>query len=173
MEQQLVSIGRAWLFGNEVDTDNMFPGFALKLPIAEAARHVFYALRPGWANEVKSGDIIVGGKAFGIGSSRPVALLLKHLRVGGIVAEEFNSLFFRNCINYGLPLMVIPGVLDVIREGDQLRVDFEQGLIRVERTGQMLKGERYPQLVLEILRAGGVMAQLESRGLVLPMQGVR
>ena len=67
--------GRAWVFGDSVDTDNMYPGFAMKLPVGEAAKHVFYDLRPGWTDEVQAGDIVIAGKNFGIGSSRPVAQL--------------------------------------------------------------------------------------------------
>jgi len=95
--------GRAWLFGDSIDTDAMYPGFAMKLPIPEAAQHVFYDLRPGWTQQVRSGVIVVAGKNFGIGSSRPVARLMRHLGVAALIAEEFNSLFLRNAINNGLP----------------------------------------------------------------------
>jgi len=65
--------GRAWVFGDSIDTDNMYPGFAMKLPLEEAAKHVFYDLRPRWTDLVQPHDIVIAGKNFGIGSSRPVS----------------------------------------------------------------------------------------------------
>src|SRR4030081_1301238 len=113
--------GRVWLFGDSVDTDNMYPGFAMRLPVEEAAKHVFYDLRPGWTDEVKPGDVVIAGKNFGIGSSRPVAQLFKQLGVAALVAEEFNSLFLRNSINFGLPAVTIPGVTAEIADQDKVR----------------------------------------------------
>ena len=67
--------GRVWVVGDSVNTDAMYPAHAMKLPLAEAARLVFYDLRPGWADQVRPGDVLVAGRNFGIGSSRPVAAL--------------------------------------------------------------------------------------------------
>lgn len=99
--------GRAWVFGDSINTDAMYPGFAMKMDIPEAAQHVFYDLRPGWVSEVQQGDIVIAGRNFGIGSSRPVAALMRHLGVTALVAEEFNSLFLRNAINNGLPAVTV------------------------------------------------------------------
>ena len=112
--------GRAWIFGDSIDTDAMYPGFAMKLDTAEAARHVFYDLRPGWTEQVRRGDVVVAGRNFGVGSSRPVATLLKHLGVSALVAEEFNSLFLRNAINNGLPAITVPDVRNHINEATNL-----------------------------------------------------
>jgi 3-isopropylmalate/(R)-2-methylmalate dehydratase small subunit len=156
--------GRAWVFGDSVDTDNMYPGFAMKLPMEEAAKHVFYDLRPGWAEEVQSGDIVIAGRNFGIGSSRPVAQLFRELGVAALVAEEFNSLFFRNSINFGLPALTIPGVSAAIADGDPVRLDV--GAARIERVadGRTLEGVKLPDFVLDILAQGGLMAKLASDG---------
>ena len=94
-----------WVFGDDLNTDAMYPGFAMKMDPPEAAKHIFYEVRPGWTDDVSAGDIVVAGKNFGIGSSRPVAALFAELGVAGLVAEEFNSLFFRNAVNAGLPAM--------------------------------------------------------------------
>ena len=80
----------------------------MKMDPAEAAKHIFYEVRPGWTDEVSPGDIVLAGKNFGLGSSRPVASLFTELGVAGLVAEEFNSLFFRNAVNAGLPAMTVP-----------------------------------------------------------------
>jgi 3-isopropylmalate/(R)-2-methylmalate dehydratase small subunit len=95
--------GRVWVFGDNLNTDAMYPAFAMKMDPPEAAKHVFYEVRPGWTEQVAAGDIVVAGANFGVGSSRPVAALFVELGVAGLVAEEFNSLFFRNAVNAGQP----------------------------------------------------------------------
>jgi 3-isopropylmalate/(R)-2-methylmalate dehydratase small subunit len=156
--------GRAWVFGDSVDTDNMYPGFAMKLPMEEAAKHVFYDLRPGWADEVQSGDIVIAGRNFGIGSSRPVAQLFRQLGVAALVAEEFNSLFFRNSINFGLPALTISGVSAAIGDGDPVRLDVAAARIERVADGRTLEGVKLPDFVLDILAQGGLMAKLASDG---------
>jgi len=156
--------GRAWVFGDSVDTDNMYPGFAMKLPIEEAARHVFYDLRPGWTDKVSEGDVVVAGRNFGIGSSRPVAQLFKQLGVAALIAEEFNSLFLRNSINFGMPAATIPGVTDLVDDGDIVRLDFRAATI--ERDGTTLTGTPLPEFVLRIVEQGGLMAKLVADGFI-------
>ncbi len=104
----LAITGKVWVFGDDLNTDAMYPAFAMKMDPPEAAKHVFYEVRPGWTDEVSPGDIVLAGKNFGVGSSRPVAALFTELGVAGLVAEEFNSLFFRNAVNAGLPAMTLP-----------------------------------------------------------------
>jgi 3-isopropylmalate/(R)-2-methylmalate dehydratase small subunit len=156
--------GRVWVFGDSVDTDNMYPGFAMKLSIEEAARHVFYDLRPGWTDRVKSGDIVIAGKNFGIGSSRPVAQLFRQLGVAALVAEEFNSLFLRNSINFGLPAITIPGVSSKLSDGDHVRLDIRNATIEKLGTDVELKGSPLPEFVLEIVAQGGLMSKLAADG---------
>src|SRR5258708_20360828 len=109
--------GRVWVFRDNLNTDAMYPAFAMKMDPPEAAKHVFYEVRPGWTDQVSPGDIVVAGKNFGLGSSRPVAALFTDLGVAGLVAEEFNSLFFRNAVNAGLPAMSVPDATPVFTEG--------------------------------------------------------
>jgi 3-isopropylmalate/(R)-2-methylmalate dehydratase small subunit len=160
--------GRAWVFGDSIDTDAMYPGFAMKLPVPEAARHVFYDLRPGWTDLVRTGDIVVAGRNFGVGSSRPVAALMRQLGVAALVADEFNSLFLRNAINNGLPAITVPGVRDVVRENDEVTIHLDEGWLangdtRVETTP-------LPRMVLDILDAGGLLPRLAADG-YLPLPG--
>jgi 3-isopropylmalate/(R)-2-methylmalate dehydratase small subunit len=156
--------GRAWVFGDSVDTDNMYPGFAMKLPIPEAARHVFYDLRPGWVDEVAPGDIVIAGRNFGIGSSRPVAQLFRELGVAALVAGEFNSLFFRNAINFGLPALAIPGVHEAIADGERVRVDLRAATIASTDRDVRLSGPRLPDFMLDIVTGGGLLAKLARDG---------
>jgi 3-isopropylmalate/(R)-2-methylmalate dehydratase small subunit len=155
---------RAWVFGDSVDTDNMYPGFAIKLPLQEAAKHVFYDLRPGWTDEVADGDIVVAGKNFGIGSSRPVAQLFKQLGVVALIAEEFNSLFLRNSVNFGMPAVTIPGVSAAIHDQDQVRLDVRAATIERLADGTKLTGRPLPEFVLEIVARGGLFPKLVADG---------
>jgi 3-isopropylmalate/(R)-2-methylmalate dehydratase small subunit len=158
--------GRAWVFGDSVDTDSMYPGFAMKLSTEEAARHVFYDLRPGWTDEVRAGDIVIAGKNFGIGSSRPVAQLFKHLGVRALVAEEFNSLFLRNSINFGLPAVTIPGVTLAITDQDHVRLDPRAATIERLADGELLSGLPLPDFVLDIVARGGLLPRLVADGFI-------
>jgi 3-isopropylmalate/(R)-2-methylmalate dehydratase small subunit len=158
--------GRAWVFGDSVDTDNMYPGFAMKLSPEEAAKHVFYDMRPGWTDEVRAGDIVVAGRNFGIGSSRPVAQLFKHLGVAALVAEEFNSLFLRNCINFALPAVTIPGVRSLLTDGDAVRLDIRAATIARQDGGETLTGHPLPDFVLDIIAGGGLFQKLVADGYI-------
>ena len=157
---------RAWVVGDSVDTDNMYPGFAMKLPIEEAARHVFYALRPGWTDQVQAGDIVVAGKNCGVGSSRPVAQLFRQLGVAALVAEEFNSLFLRNSINFGLPAVTIRGVASKIGDRDRVRLDIRGATIERLEDGTTCTGSPLPDFVLDILARGGLMPKLAAEGYI-------
>ena len=158
--------GRVWVFGDSVNTDEMYPGFAMRLAPEEAAKHMFDATRPDWPELVRPGDILVGGRRFGLGSARPVAALLKILGVSRVVAEEFTSLFLRNCINHGLPALAVPGVAGAFQEGNEAEVDIEEAQVRNVGTNEVLFGQRYPDLILDLLRDGGVRPSLVRRGLV-------
>lgn len=156
--------GRVWTFGDGVNTDEMYPGFAMRLPPEEAARHMFDATRPDWPGLVERGDVLIGGRGFGIGSARPVAVLLRALGVSCVLAEEFPSLFLRNCINHGLPVLAVPGVAGAFEEGQEAEIDIEEARVLNVQTGVTLMGRPYPELVLDLLRHGGIEARLRSQG---------
>ncbi|GAB3971002.1 3-isopropylmalate dehydratase small subunit [Actinoallomurus acanthiterrae] len=168
--------GRVWVVGDSVTTDAMYPAFAMKLPAPEAARHVFYELRSGWTDEVRPGDILVAGRNFGLGSSRPVPTLFKELGVQALVAEEFNSLFLRNCVNLGLPALTVPRAVETFRDGDVAHLHIAEGWCENATTGVRLAAEPLPGLVLDILAAGGILPRLVREGYVPAdalSQGVR
>jgi 3-isopropylmalate/(R)-2-methylmalate dehydratase small subunit len=160
----VVFTGKVWVFGDNLNTDDMYPGFALKMEPAEAAKHVFYQVRPGWTDEVSPGDVVLAGKNFGLGSSRPVAALFVALGIAGLVAEEFNSLFFRNAVNAGLPAMTIPGATSVFREGDRGTFDLSDGSWRNDTTGASGTVPKLPDLILDIVESGGVLPRLVEQG---------
>ena len=160
-----VQEGRAWIFAeSNLNTDLMMPnkGYVLSLP--ERAKLIFATYRPGWSEQVRQGDIIVGGRNFGAGSSRPVAEILRVLGIGAIVAESISGIFFRNCVNYALPAMECPGVLDAVTEGDVVRVDIAEGVLINTRTGMSVRGARMPPMLLDIIKAGGTYDQLVRDG---------
>jgi 3-isopropylmalate/(R)-2-methylmalate dehydratase small subunit len=159
-----VITGRTWVVGDSITTDAMYPAFAMKLPVPEAARHIFYELRPGWTDQVRPGDIVIAGRNFGLGSSRPVAALFRELGVAALVAEEFNSLFLRNAINYGLPALTVPGVSGMFTDGDTARLDFAAGWIENTASGRRLAGRALPPMVLDILASGGILPKLAREG---------
>jgi 3-isopropylmalate/(R)-2-methylmalate dehydratase small subunit len=163
--------GKVWVFGDSIDTDAMYPAFAMKLETSEAAKHVFYQLRPGWTGLVAPGDIIVAGRNFGVGSSRPVANLFRHIGVAALIAEEFNSLFFRNAINAGLPALTVPDATQLFSDGDQCSFDIATGAYRNDTTGAAGRTTPLPPLILEILASGGVLARLAEQG-YLPIESL-
>lgn len=160
----LVFSGTAWVFGDEVNTDDMFPGFAMKLPTAEAAQHMFDATRPDWPTLVAPGDIVVAGRNFGLGSSRPVAELFVELGVSCLVAEQYNSLFLRNCLNYGLPAVTIPDARSFISEGDVVEIDVIAGRLRNSSSATEHSFSGFSDFILEMLRSQGLINQLEAGG---------
>jgi 3-isopropylmalate/(R)-2-methylmalate dehydratase small subunit len=155
--------GRAWVFGDDVNTDLIVPGQYLSGGVELAAQHVLEGARPGFASLIESGDVIVGGKNFGSGSSREMAVLaLKASGVSAVVARSFARIFFRNCINSGFP-PVECGDAGSIREGDLVEIDLDAGTITVEGSALPLKANPIPPDIQAILRAGGLENYLASR----------
>lgn len=158
--------GRAWCFGDDVDTDVMLPGSALRLPPEEGVAHMFGAVRPGFAALVQPGDVLVGGRSFGTGSARPVAALVGRIGVRAMFAESMASLFQRNAVNAGLLAVAVPGVTALVADGDPVRV--EPGRLTNLRTGAELALPRLPPLLTSIIDAGGLIPQLRRDGYLPP-----
>ena len=157
-------VGRVWKFGDEINTDLIFPHRALRVPPEQQIKLVFSDNRPGWAEEVRAGDILIAGRNFGTGSSRPGAALLKRLGLGGMVAESFNGLFFRNCISYGFPAIQCEGVCSLFSEGELAEIDLLEGTVTNKSTGEHLIGKRISASMSEILEAGGIAELLRNEG---------
>ena len=159
---------RIWKVGDNINTDLILPIQAFYLPAAEQPKYVFHANRPGWVDLVKPGDILIGGRNFGMGSSRPAARSLKNLGIACLVAPSINGLFFRNCVNFAFPAVECPGVDDAFNEGEIAEVDFDTGVVRNATRGTMLKGRPMPPRLLELVKAGGIYPLLEKEGLIAP-----
>ena len=164
----MVFQGKVWKFGDNISTDLMMPGaqVATRVGISdeEAAYYCMSANRPGWAREVKSGDIIIAGRNWGCGSSRPAARLLKALGISVIVAESMSRLFFRNAVNIALPVLICSGVFELFGEGEIAWVNIETGEVRNLTKGVMLQGEALPpdSPPMQIFKAGGLDSFMEQ-----------
>jgi 3-isopropylmalate/(R)-2-methylmalate dehydratase small subunit len=158
--------GRTWVFGDNINTDLMYPNTAFKASPEERRRLVFSANRPGWSEAVAEGDVIVGGSNFGTGSGRPASQFLRELGVAAIVAESMNGLFLRNSVNYALPVMECPGITRRVREGEELEVDFVNGRVQPSDGGPPLEGTPLPEFLLEIIQSGGLLPRLVSQGYI-------
>jgi 3-isopropylmalate/(R)-2-methylmalate dehydratase small subunit len=159
---------RVWKFPANINTDLILPGGSIYLTQAEQVRLIFKANRPGWVDLVRPGDIIVGGRNFGMGSSRPASRSLKNLGIGCVIAESINGLFFRNCVNYAFPAMECPGVEALFAEGDVAQVDFAGGTVRNATSGKALDAKALPAKLLDLLEAGGIYPLLEQQGIIEP-----
>lgn len=155
--------GAAWVFGDHVTTDDIYPGRYLERPLEEAGRYAMAGVDEEFASRVRLGDFVVAGVNFGAGSSREAAVVaLKQAGVAAVVARSFGRIFFRNAINNGLPAVMVPDTSD-IRTGDRLRVDLASRQVTVLRTGRTLPVLNLTGISLEILRAGGLLPFTEAR----------
>ena len=156
---------RAWVFGDDLDTDQIVPGRYAPFMVGQDkfAQYTFCDARPGFAKEVKPGDILVGGENFGCGSSREYAVAaLAKLGIGGIVAKNFARIFFRNCINLGIPVLESADAVGRVKDGDDVSLDMAAGTLRTPQGDVRLRP--IAPFAREILDAGGVVAYLREHG---------
>lgn len=152
---------RTWKFGDDIDTDAIIPGRFLTIyDPRELAKHAFEGTRDEYAKQVKAGDIVVGGKNFGCGSSRehaPLALIGGGVRV--VVAQSFARIFFRNSINVGV-LPVICKDADKIADSAKVTLNLKKGFI--EADGKHFAIEPVPEFMQGIIDAGGLVEYAKS-----------
>jgi 3-isopropylmalate/(R)-2-methylmalate dehydratase small subunit len=154
---------KTWVFGNDIDTDQIVPGQFLTSPVEEQSEHAFGAISPGFAKQFKEGGAIVAGSNFGCGSSRESAPeVLRHLGVSAVIAESFARIFFRNAIAIGLPVLVCPGVTEQVRQGEEVEVDLEKATVTQLAGNKVLEGVPLNEIMLESLRRGGIMKILSE-----------
>jgi 3-isopropylmalate dehydratase small subunit len=149
--------GHVWIFGDNIDTDVIISGKYLSLDTDEAKIHALEAICPNFSRDIKHGDVIVGGRNFGCGSSRENApLVLKALGVGAVVAESVARIFYRNSIAIGLPALICPGVRGLFQAGDEVRISFGATQVsNLTRAGN-LTFSPFSKEVLPVLERGGI-----------------
>jgi 3-isopropylmalate/(R)-2-methylmalate dehydratase small subunit len=161
----MVVQGKAWKMGDNVDTDQLVPGRYLSLTDPqELASHCLEDVLPELRVSAKPGDIVVAGENFGCGSSREHApIALKALGISCLVASSFARIFFRNCINLGLPALTCPEAVAAIENGDEVRIDLETG--RIENLARPFQCSvlPLPDFLTEIIDAGGMTAYVRKR----------
>ena len=156
--------GRAFVFGKNIDTDQIYPGrFVEFTDIEEVAKYAMAGADPKLVQEFAKGDFIVAATNFGCGSSREhAAITLKAIGVGAVLAESFGRIFYRNAINVGVPVIVCPGISTLVAKGDQLTVDIVSGQVKNETTGQMIQAEPISDYMLNILTSGGIKTLIKK-----------
>ena len=154
--------GRVWKFGDDINTDIISPAEYMDASYDVIGKHAMERVFPGFADAIAKGDIIVAGKNFGSGSSRETAqIALLRAGVGAVIARDFARIFFRNCINVGLPVVTLADT-DRLSQGDELRVNLLTGEIADLTTGETLSGSRLPEHVLAIVQDGGLKEHLKK-----------
>lgn len=157
--------GRAWKFGDNISTDLIAPGrYAhLRTNLPELTKHVLEDAREDYAKGVKAGDFVVGGRNFGLGSSREHApIIIKMSGASAVLAKSFARIFFRNCINVGLPAIQID--TDRIEDGDELEADLEGGILRDLTREIDFRFPPLPRVMTNILADGGLVQHIKKHG---------
>lgn len=161
----MTSEGRAWKFGDDVNTDMIIPGRYLdRYDPKHLASHALEGANKDFASQVKSGDIVIAGRNFGCGSSREQAVIaLKESGVSVVVARSFARIFYRNAVNLGLPVVTSGSAADVFADGERVSLDMDARILRSvdgERTASV---DEVPERAAEILRAGGLVPYIRAK----------
>ena len=161
---QKVLKGKAFVYGANIDTDQIYPGRFLDLTEPDQiGKHALEGADPNFVKEVQPGDLIVASTNFGCGSSREhAAITLKSAGVGAILADSFGRIFYRNVINLGVPLIVCPGISKIVKRGDVLTVDMTTGKVVNETTGASAEAQPLSEYVLNILESGGIKPMIKK-----------
>ena len=156
--------GKVFKYPDNVDTDVIIPARYLNTSDAqELAKHCMEDIDTEFVKNVKMGDVMVGGWNFGCGSSREHApLVIKTCGTGCVIAKSFARIFYRNAINIGLPILECEAAAEEIKAGDEVRVNFDSGLIENLTTGKTYNAEPFPEFIQNIIKKGGLLASLRG-----------
>jgi 3-isopropylmalate/(R)-2-methylmalate dehydratase small subunit len=158
-------MSKAWKFGDDIDTDVIIPARYLNQIAPEfLAAHCMEDADTSFAQNVKSGDVIIAGKNFGCGSSRehaPVAI--QAAGVKAVIAESYARIFYRNSLNIGLPILECPEAVQGIEAGDEIEVDLLTGHIENKTRNLQFKARPFPPFMQELIQAGGLIPYVIRR----------
>ena len=157
--------GTVHKFGDNIDTDVIIPARYLNSSDpAELATHCMEDIDKEFVNKVKAGDLIVATKNFGCGSSREHApIAIKASGVSCVIAETFARIFYRNAINIGLPISECKEASVAIKEGDEVEVDFDSGVITDKTTGETFQGQAFPPFMQKIIDSEGLVNYINNK----------
>lgn len=157
--------GKAFVFGDNIDTDLMVPGKYLTLSKPEElAKVCMSGISEDFATGISEGDVFVAGSNFGCGSSREHApISIKAARISCVIAASFARIFYRNAINIGLPVLESPLAVKSIKEGNEISVDFQNGRIHNISKNETYTFKPFPQYILEIFSAGGLANYIRNQ----------
>ena len=157
--------GRVFKYGDNVDTDVIIPARYLNSSDpAELATHCMEDIDKEFVHKVHKGDIIVAEKNFGCGSSREHApIAIKAAGVSCVIAETFARIFYRNAINIELPIIECPEASKGIEDGDEVKIDFDSGMIYNLTKGTEFKGQAFPEFMQKIIQAEGLINYINSQ----------
>lgn len=158
--------GTVLKYGDNVDTDVIIPARYLNsFDAKELASHAMVDIDPTFTKRVKPGDIMVARKNFGCGSSREHApLALKTAGISCIIADSFARIFYRNAINIGLSILECPEAAEAINESDEVKVDFDSGIITDVTTNQKFQAVPFPPFMQELIAQGGLVNYVNQKG---------
>lgn len=156
--------GRVHKYGDNVDTDVIIPArYLITASHKELAAHCMEDIDKDFVNKVRPGDIMVAEKNFGCGSSREHApIAIKTSGISCVIASTFARIFYRNAINIGLPIMECDEAAKDIKDGDEVSVDFNTGIITNETTGKTYKAEPFPEFIQNIIAKGGLINYIKG-----------
>ena len=152
-------------YGNDVDTDVIIPARYLNTSDPkELAEKCMIDIDADFVNKVKPGDIMVAGDNFGCGSSREHApIAIKASGIACVVAKTFARIFYRNAINIGLPIVECKEAAEAIKNGDEVEIDFDTGVIKDLTTGESFTGQPFPEFIKEIIKQGGLINYINKK----------
>ena len=155
--------GAVWKFPqDDIDTDQIRRAAYSHLPKEEQGKHCLESLDPAFAARVQPGDVIVGGRNFGSGSSRPAHVAVIALGIGAVLAESFDRLFFRNSISGGLLVLPCPGIVEFASTGDRIEIDIVSGLVKNQALGETLSFAPLRSFLREMAELGGEKPYLKK-----------
>jgi len=156
--------GKVHKYGDNIDTDVIIPARYLNTADhKELASHCMEDIDPDFTSKVKNGDIIVGGKNFGCGSSREHApIAIKESGISCVIASTFARIFYRNSINIGLAIMECPEASEKIDDGDDVKVDFDTGVITNVTKNESYKSQPFPEFIKKIIKSDGLMNSVKK-----------
>lgn len=158
-------IGNAWCYGDNINTDLIYPGNFLTITEpTEMAKHALAGLDENFGKKVKLGDLIVAGDNFGAGSSREqAAMALKFAGVSAIIAKSFARIFYRNAINQGIYTLISPEAIEIINPGEVIELDLSSCMITNKTKNKSCTFEPLPEFLLEIIDNGGIIPHLRKK----------